>query len=266
MCALLDKDGVFVHYCPSRTVDLKIGGTILRESSPAWEALKKGIPVKTIVKENAYFEGSPVFVVFTFPIKYKDEILGATMVTIDMTNNQLIPAIIAGIEEMRAASEEIITSVQAIREVIDNNDVIVKKVTGTVEDVSSNAGKLNEIKVKLNDLGDKIGLLALNAAIEAARAGEQGKGLGVVADEIVKLNDQNMQTNKGSALVYETIINQIEVMGKDFKDLQQSQVSLIASNDTLSSMYEELNAQIEQLTKSITSLSVGQEAGNLMRQ
>jgi len=75
---------------------------------------------------------------------------------------------------------------------------IVEKNMGSINDLSSKIGSVEEAIQSLNRDSEDIGsilevirgvaeqtnLLALNAAIEAARAGDQGRGFAVVADEV----------------------------------------------------------------------------------
>ncbi|MGO1296713.1 MAG: methyl-accepting chemotaxis protein [Vibrio sp.] len=71
--------------------------------------------------------------------------------------------------KMRALSQDISESAQAINQVEERVEVI-----GSVIDT-------------ISGISDQTNLLALNAAIEAARAGESGRGFAVVADEVRNL-------------------------------------------------------------------------------
>ena len=56
-----------------------------------------------------------------------------------------------------------------------------------VQDMSREAGRVNDIVAMIDDLTKQTNLLALNATIEAARAGEAGRGFAVVAGEVKSL-------------------------------------------------------------------------------
>ena len=62
--------------------------------------------------------------------------------------------------------------------------------------MSKDIKKINEMTNLINDIAEQTNLLALNAAIEAARAGDSGKGFAVVAEEIRKLAEISKSSAK----------------------------------------------------------------------
>lgn len=98
---------------------------------------------------------------------------------------------------------------------VEEAEVVIKKVTDTVQQIAGSinelefsSGKIGDITNTITDIASRTNLLALNAAIEASRAGQQGKGFAVLADEIRKLAE-------GSNRAAGEIKNQIkEIQGK----------------------------------------------------
>lgn len=260
MTCLLDKDGVFLIYNRSKIVDLKLTGSSIRKESPTYiETLGKGVPTITRVPSNTYGPNTPSFVFFAFPIKYKEEVLGATGITIDMTNNDMLPTIVAGIEEMRAASEELIVCVGNMKERLDMVSQATINSGNRMNNLFESIKILDDIHKNIDDISDNINLLSLNATIEAARAREHGKGFAVIAEAITKVNDKTVNANKQSEEATKNIFKHLEEIKLAYQMLRQVQGDLMLYNDTLSSMYEELSAQIDQLNNAVSSINIGQE-------
>jgi methyl-accepting chemotaxis protein len=122
---------------------------------------------------------------------------------------------------------------------LSNIDFSFKEVSGKINALDSNIGKINEITGLINDIADQTNLLALNAAIEAARAGEAGRGFAVVADEIRKLAEQSKVSS-------ENISKLLSGISSDTK----------ATVHTTSQVNDELNKQVDVIKKSIDSFKI----------
>jgi len=113
---------------------------------------------------------------------------------------EMIESVAASSEEMTASIEDISHFVQDSSEKTNSsikiaNDSILdiensfkeiivsfeesKRVQLTMDKVSAEAQKINEMVTIIKGVADQTNLLALNASIEAARAGEQGRGFAV---------------------------------------------------------------------------------------
>ena len=309
MTCLLDTEGKFLIYTKCSNLDLKLTGTTLRKESPVWETLKKGIPSITKIPAGTYGLETPSFVFFAFPIHYKNELIGATGITIDMTNNELLPTLVSGIEEMRGASEELISCVANMKERLDMVVQATSIVTGKSNNLFQSLKDLDLVHETIEDVAERIQLLSLNSKIEASRFSSKKNiqlvqdllnnlkrierdsqdnrainkelkniiskleiyyrvmesnskdalGFSVIADEITKVNDKTVVANKQTEKSTKNIYRNLEEINMAFRMLKQVQEDMYSYNDTLSSMYEELSAQIEQLTVTVNSINIGQE-------
>lgn len=259
MTCLLDTEGKFLIYNKCSNVDLKLTGATLRKESPVWETLHKGVPSITKIPAGTYGPGTPSFVFFAFPVHYKEELIGATGITIDMTNNELIPSIVAGIEEMRAASEELIATVSGMKEKLDMVAQATTSQQTRFTRLVSAMEELSTMRHLIEDVSENIELLSLNARIESARAGVAGRTFAVIADEIAKINERTKDANKASTLAANKVKDGLAEIAISMKMLGQVQEDMYNYNDVLSSMYEELSAQIEQLNTSVSLVNIGQE-------
>lgn len=79
---------------------------------------------------------------------------------------------------------------EAIRQIADDNSLVVKRVNDSNSNMTQIAGLIADIGAKtkiINEIVFQTKLLSFNASVEAARAGEQGKGFAVVAEEVGNL-------------------------------------------------------------------------------
>ncbi|HHW01085.1 MAG TPA: methyl-accepting chemotaxis protein [Clostridiaceae bacterium] len=113
------------------------------------------------------------------------------------------------------ASEAAETGNRKVEKLINQINIICKKITATQSISKSLKEQSMEIKKILNtitNIASQTNLLALNATIEAARAGEHGKGFAVVAEEIRKLAEGSAGAAKEISEILKEIQNQTELV------------------------------------------------------
>lgn len=141
-------------------------------------------------------------------------------------------------EEVSVALMDSVRQVSAIAsdfantasELAQSQETVVK----TVNDLTRDSEKIDELGEFVDDVASQTHLLGLNAAIEAARVGDHGNGFAVVANEVRKLAERA----KGSS-----------------RDIKASVVQVIAQVNTINEQVQHTMAISEQQAASAQELS-----------
>ncbi|MGF1733227.1 methyl-accepting chemotaxis protein [Photobacterium kasasachensis] len=150
----------------------------------------------------------------------------------------------------QTASEEVHKGSQIVAE---NQQAV----TGLASQVLDASGKLDELKLESNNIGDFVtsiteiadqtNLLALNAAIEAARAGEQGRGFAVVADEVrslaMRTQDATSQIHKLIEQLQNRATSAVEVMELSRQMVEESSDKAVIASESL----QMLNQSVDEI-------------------
>lgn len=151
-------------------------------------------------------------------------------------------------------------------------DSMYQQTVSTNESVT----KISTAATLIGEIASQTNLLSLNASIEAARAGEAGRGFAVVAEEIGSLATQSDQTvqeiNGIIAELTENSEKSVHIM-KEMNDASEHQANALQSTrtmfrelletldacinsiETISTKIQDVNAQREMITESISTLN-----------
>lgn len=147
---------------------------------------------------------------------------------------------------------------QVVQNAVQQMDIIQQGTNETksvIEQLETEANKIQVIVSVITAISEQTNLLALNAAIEAARAGEAGKGFAVVADEVRKLADE---TN-GSATDIQQLVSTIQadtVKAVDTMDQNESGVNEgIKRMQEVESAFKQIITSVELIVKEAIELS-----------
>lgn len=211
-------------------------GDPLRPKGAAYECIKAGKPIVTIVPKETF--GVEIKAI-GIPVKENDKIIGSVVLVKSMERHykfseasKILSKAIHGISK----ASEVITS--DIEKSVNSNEDILSEVKDAADKTKNTDEVLNFIK----NIASKTNLLGLNAAIEASRAGENGKGFTVVANEIRKLSSSSNES-----------VSQINTT---LKEIEKSVNNISDGINSTSDTFRDQLSQIQELNSSINNLNV----------
>jgi methyl-accepting chemotaxis protein len=200
-----------------------------------------------------------------------------------MKINEISKNISVGSAEQASSAEEILTSIEEMSSIIENNsehakiteDISIQTYSGLKKMVSEadlSLEYIREIAEKItviNDIAFQTNLLALNAAIEAARAGVHGKGFSVVAKEvrklaehsklaadgIIKLVQKSVSITESSHIRMNNLLPEIEKTTKLIREISSSSMEQISGISLINNSITQLNSIIQKNNHSADNLS-----------
>ena len=163
-------------------------------------------------------------------------------------------------DEMRGASGEAGTAIDALKGVSDRVSEVVQDVEQMMTQTNESAGQIREASDLISGIADQTSLLSLNASIEAARAGAAGRGFAVVDEEIRKLADQS---DEASRRIRETIENLLSDFAGVVRSMQQMREVIDQQNSHIRSTETTVKDVVDGLGR--TAQGIGTILGEMER-
>jgi methyl-accepting chemotaxis protein len=182
-------------------------------------------------------------------------------------------------ENSQIMQDRSVKSMDTLKQLIEITTKTKSDIDSMYQQTQSNndsVSKISSAATLIGEIASQTNLLALNASIEAARAGEAGRGFAVVAEEIGSLATQSDQTvqeintiiteliknsNQSVEIMQEmntaseTQVNALESTQTMFQELMEALHACMASIESISGKIQNMNAQREMITESITTLN-----------
>ncbi|MNJ99821.1 Methyl-accepting chemotaxis protein IV [compost metagenome] len=136
---------------------------------------------------------------------------------------------------------------EATRTIADKGEQEIRSLVSSMNEISADSKKIEEIINVIDDIAFQTNLLALNAAVEAARAGEQGKGFAVVAEAVRNLAQRSASAAKDITDLIKGSVAKIEVGSRQVGQSGQVLGEIVSSVKKVSDLNAEIaNASEEQ--------------------
>lgn len=140
------------------------------------------------------------------------------------------------------------------RDIAVKGEQEIKTLIGSIQSISADSKKIEEITTVIDDIAFQTNLLALNAAVEAARAGEQGKGFAVVAEAVRSLAQRSSLAAKDIAELIQNSVQKIEVGSRQAVQGGQVLTEIVSSVKKVADLNNEISNASEEQSNGITQI------------
>lgn len=130
----------------------------------------------------------------------------------------------------------------------------IRSLMASMEEISKDSKKIEEIITVIDDIAFQTNLLALNAAVEAARAGEQGKGFAVVAEAVRNLAQRSAAAAKDITDLIKRSVEKIERGSQQAGQSGQVLGEIVSSVKKVSEINAEIAVASEEQSNGISQI------------
>jgi methyl-accepting chemotaxis protein len=141
--------------------------------------------------------------------------------------------------------------------VAERGGEVVSRVVATMEEISTNSRRINDIIGVIDGIAFQTNILALNAAVEAARAGEQGRGFAVVASEVRSLAQRSAQAAKEIKSLIGAAVERVESGSSMVQAAGSTMNEIVASVQRVNDIIGEIGAATREQAEGIDQINAG---------
>lgn len=172
---------------------------------------------------------------------------------------KMIDTYVGGAYENSLKSAE---TVNESMEFVDNSFGQISNINDQIKLIRDHTKKIYDIVTTVKNIARQINILALNASIEAARAGKAGKGFAVVAEEVRRLAEITKSSADSIDDTVETLQADIGVITETVETTtEQLNEGRELVNNSIKDM-NDISGSMENINKQINDISVSNKKQN----
>ena len=156
--------------------------------------------------------------------------------------------------EMARMASENATRVNG--EIIESSEKMEQSLR-LMEEIRTNAGKVDEIIKSIESIAFQTNILALNAAVEAARAGQAGKGFAVVADEVRNLAAKSAEASQATTELIGSMVSSIRKGSESMEETRRYMDNVVTDAAEITEVFHKISKASEQQADSIIQVTHG---------
>ena len=148
-----------------------------------------------------------------------------------------------------------INSVQGLMDSAQSTSDITKAVISEIGQLEEKTTLINKIISAINNIAEETSLLSVNASIEAARAGDAGKGFAIVAEQIMQLSNQCLDSAAQIAEIVAQIDKQTNAVVTTAMRAEEIVFSQNGAVESTTDAFRQIEKQVEALLRALNTIS-----------
>lgn len=148
-----------------------------------------------------------------------------------------------------------INSVQGLTDSAQSTSDITREVISEIGQLEEKTTLINKIISAINNIAEETSLLSVNASIEAARAGEAGKGFAIVAEQIMQLSNQCLDSAAQIGEIVAQIDKQTNAVVNTAMRAEEIVFSQNGAVESTTDAFRQIEKQVESLLLALNTIS-----------